>query len=259
MEENMESTVTEDTTPEGGEESTEAVEQTESVEESADTAEPDDGGEAEPAQEAEPTLMLHYNHQPVEISQKDAVTYCQRWMHISREGGTLDKLNRLADGFGVDADKMLEDLLDLNEEKIKASLLEECGGNQEVADKLYELDKIKRGEAIAAAAEKRKNDLSSSDAALQERLASEFSAMQEDFGLDDFSKLPKSVVDTAIGEDINLRDAYLRYWFAESKRKNTNQTQMTAAAKSTAGSQTGVAEKAEDPVMAAMIRAIRGG
>lgn len=264
MEENTEVLEHEDTTPNAemqdgaGETAPEETAPATDGESGADTT-PPEGTAGEGAQPQEEKFLLHYNHQPVEITQKEAQNYCQRWMHLSREGGLLDKINDLADRRGMEAEELIDGLIKAVNDSAMAECLEKAGGNQEIAQILYDKQMDGYKTAHLAANESRKAKADTDAGEVTERLAEEFAAMQSDFGLSDFGQVPKSVIDTAIGEGIHLRDAYLRYQWAESKRAEQNKKQQNAAQRATTGSQQGeTMPNAENSIIAAMMQGVRG-
>ena len=262
MEENTEALVQEDTTPSATAEDTEQSVDTHATVDTDTAGEdttPPDGEEEAEAQPTEQPFVVHYNHKPVELSQSDAQKYCQQWMHINRDGGLMDKITELADRVGDDAETMINRLIENANENEMQSCLEEAGGNEDYARMLYDRKMDGYKTAHLEAKERRAKSETDDVNAVTQRLADEFTDMQDKFPeLTGFEKIPQNVIDTAIGENIHLMDAYLRHKWQESTRRKTNDKQQKYAEAATAGSMSdAVTASADDPIIRQIKAAVR--
>ena len=92
---------------------------------------------------------------------------------------------------------------------------------------------------------------------LQDRLASEFIQLQQEFpNLSDFSAVPKEVMEEAVRDNRHLLDAYLRYERREAKKIEKNTAAQAAAAAASAGSQADRPPVGVNPAVAAAMRAV---
>ncbi len=130
------------------------------------------------------TVGIPYNHKVVEVEMPTVIDYCQQFMHLSRNGGTLEKLNRLADYRGVTADDLLNGLLTAHDDSRREQLLRECNGDEALADSRFAAEQAQREQA------QRGNASFAPIPSVNERLAEEFAGMQADFGMTDFREVP---------------------------------------------------------------------
>lgn len=274
MEENMEVMTPEGTTP------TEPV--TESTTDTAvqgapavDTQpeqQPVEGGEgttpppatdetpAQPTEEVTPvTIPVRFNHEDRELTVEEATTFAQKGMAYDQITPTLEKIRMLAAGCGKSMEEMVDALVEASDNNLRAQLLQEAGGNQNVADRLYELEKGKRQAAYANRRQAEAQAETDARHQLDERLAEEFGELQAEFPeLTDFKAVPKEVVSEAIKKKITLYDAYLRYERKNAKAAAQNASQQAAAAAASTGSRADNAPASvEDPLIEAMLRGVQ--
>lgn len=145
---------------------------------------------------------------------------------VQKNGGTdgnaLDKLRLLSAGCGQTLEELAESLLAASDRALYERLLEEAGGNEALAERLMEGERLKRDDALRKADEesRKKEDDRARERTLCDRLAGEFTVLQKEFpgGFSTFSQVPDTVIRAAAGEGITLLDAYLRFIRAEEKR-----------------------------------------
>ena len=275
MDEFMEAVETEGTTPTPTAES--AAETDVQAETAADTQpmqQPETDGEgttpptateeatAQPTEEpaAVPvTIPVRFNHEERELTMDEATTYAQKGMAYDRITPTLDKIRRLAAGCGKSVDEMVDALVEASDNNLRQQLLVEAGGNQSVADKLYELEKSKRENAYTTRQQAEAQAELDARNSMDERLAAEFLELQAEFPeLTDFRAVPKEVVSEAVRRKISLYDSYLRYERKNAKNAAQNARKQAETAAVAMGSRADRAPAtAEDPLIAAMMEGVR--
>lgn len=276
MSENMEAVGIEPTTPETAAEDvvdTPATDtQPNEVQEEPSTATTPDGEEG--TQEAQPgeagaeqppeeqpafSLPVRFNHKNHNLTTEQATAYAQMGMKYEAEAEQRDKLARLAAGTGKTVAEMIDMLAASQDKLLRQQLLERCNGDQEKADLLMEKEIARRNAAYDEAKRQRIASEESEAKAVTDRLAEQFVELQKEFPeLTAFDGLPQEVVDTALDKDIHLLDAYLRYQRKEDRRVEQNRAASAAAAKASAGSQSGnVGAGEEDPAIKSLRASIR--
>ena len=189
------------------------------------------------------TIPIQFNHESRELS-------------LEELSPTLEKIRFLAAANGKSMQEMVDALAESQDKQLYQSILAECDGNEALANRLFDAEKLKRQTAAesaqkeaAAAQEKEKADLA-------KRLADEFVELQQEFPeLAEFSAVPKSVLDAAV-KGKNLTDAYLRYQRAESKKVSAAKATQEQAAKASAGSQAEGAGETTNPTIDAMLAGV---
>ena len=232
--------------------------------EDADTTPPsaDDDAAAQPTEEpatAPITIPVRFNHEERELTVEEATAFAQKGMAYDRITPTLDKIRRLAAGCGKSMDEMVDALVEASDNNLRQQLLMEAGGNQSVADRLYELEKSKRENAYTTRQQAEAQAELDARNSMDERLAAEFLELQAEFPeLSDFKAVPREVVSEAIKKNISLYDSYLRYERKNTKNAAQNARQQTETAAVTMGSRADRAPAvAEDPLIAAMMEGVR--
>ena len=232
MEDIMESAVTADTIPPTDEEGAGQPVEESATETGAGAAERGTVSGAQPE-----IFSIRYNHEAVEMPLADARRAVQHYLHLTRDGGAFDQLAGLAAVRGVSVEELVESVCASDERELREKLLADADGNREIADRLYELEKIKRGEALTAARQSRVRAAEREKSGTDEQLRAQFAGMKDEFGLTAVSDLPNGVVTAATEEGIPLRDAYLRHLWAEHCRREQNRRQQKTAAAASPGSQ----------------------
>ena len=194
------------------------------------------------------TIPIQYNHESRELTLEG--------LKFDEVSPTLEKIRFLATANGKSMQEMVDALVESQDKQLYSSILAECDGNEALANRLFDAEKLKRQTAAesaqkeaAAAQEKEKADLA-------KRLADEFVELQQEFPeLAEFSAVPKSVLDAAV-KGKNLTDAYLRYQRAESKKVSAAKATQEQAAKASAGSQAEGAGETTNPTIDAMLAGV---
>lgn len=212
-------------------------------------------------------FVIQFNHEERRVTREEAAALAQKGLRLDRleeQTGTpaselvpmLDKLKFLAAANSKSLPEMIDALAESQDKQLYQSILAECDGNEALANRLFDAEKLKRQTAAesaqkeaAAAQEKEKADLA-------KRLADEFVELQQEFPeLAEFSAVPKSVLDAAV-KGKNLTDAYLRYQRAESKKVSAAKATQEQAAKASAGSQAEGAGETTNPTIDAMLAGV---
>ena len=202
------------------------------------------------------TIPIQFNHESRELSLEEAQSLAQKGLKFEELSPTLEKIRFLAAANGKSMQEMVDALAESQDKQLYQSILAECDGNEALANRLFDAEKLKRQTAAesaqkeaAAAQEKEKADLA-------KRLADEFVELQQEFPeLAEFSAVPKSVLDAAV-KGKNLTDAYLRYQRAESKKVSAAKATQEQAAKASAGSQAEGAGETTNPTIDAMLAGV---
>lgn len=202
------------------------------------------------------TIPIQYNHESRELTLEEAQKLAQKGLKFDEVSPTLEKIRFLAAANGKSMQEMVDALAESQDKQLYQSILAECDGNESIAQRLFDAEKLKRQTAAesaqkeaAAAQEKEKADLA-------KRLADEFVELQQEFPeLAEFSAVPKAVLDAAV-KGKNLTDAYLRYQRAESKKVSAAKATQEQAAKASAGSQAEGAGETTNPTIDAMLAGV---
>ena len=148
---------------------------------------------------------------------------------------------------------------DEHDAEVYDRLLERCGGNEEIAKELLEVEKNKHKTAYDSLINEEKKAEETSAQELTQRLASEFEELKEEFpALTEFEKVPKAVVRDAAQKGISLLDAYLRYSHHEQKAAEKVRAAQESAAKNSTGSQTQGTGDTTSPAVSAMLKGVWG-
>ena len=183
------------------------------------------------------TIPIQYNHESRELTLEEAQTLAQKGLKFDEVSPTLEKIRFLATANGKSMQEMVDALVESQDKQLYSSILAECDGNESIAQRLFDAEKLKRQTAAESAQKEATAAQEKEKADLAKRLADEFVELQREFPeMAEFSAVPKSVLDAAV-KGKNLTDAYLRYQRAESKRVSAAKATQEQAAKASAGSQ----------------------
>lgn len=232
---------------------TATAESTDSTQDAPDTTPAADEGETV---QKPVTIPIQYNHESRELTLEEAQALAQKGLKFDELTPTLEKIRFLAAANGKSLQDMVDALVESQDKQVYQALLEECDGNESLANRLFEAEKAKRQSLYedsrrqeTAAAQKAKDDLAA-------RLATEFLELKAEFPeLSEFSAVPGSVLDMAV-KGVNLTDAYLRYQHTESKKAAAAEASQEAAAKASAGSQAAGGGETVNPTIDAMLAGI---
>lgn len=211
-------------------------------------------------EDEEPILTVKYDKQARALSRKDAVSYAQKGMKYDSVLPMLESLKYVAAAEGKTLAEFVQAIRDQHDENAMAALVDRCGGNEEIARELFEVEKGKHQAAYENLLKAEKDAETETEEALTRRLADELAAVREEFPeVTEYSKLPKSVVREADEKHIPLLDAYLRFLHREQRKSEAAKSQQAAAAKASVGAQASAeGNETRDPAIAAMMRGIWG-
>lgn len=205
----------------------------------------------------EPTVKVNFNHQVHDLTLEQARDYAEKGMNYDRIRPALDKLRFLATaGNKSGLEDLADSLIAAHNERLFQSLLGECEGNESIARRLYEAELEKQQKKYESALTQAKNEELAASERLTKRLAEEFVQLQEmNPQLKAFEQVPRTVVDTAVSQNIPLTDAYLRYQYAQDQRAKEAKAAQEAASKASTGAVSHTSADA-DPALEAARRGI---
>lgn len=154
---------------------------------------------------------------------------------------SYDKLEYLAETIGKDVPALIDAMMASSEEAAVEKLKEQCGGNEEVAKKLYAYQKQERlsklGEKKAASLRSKEEMTKAQRDKLQDTLAQGYIELAKEIPdkFPSFKDVPRPVVDMAVKKGISLLDAYLRFEHSENQKRESAKAKQAAAAGSSAG------------------------
>lgn len=257
------------TTPDGSENIENTTAQAESANatpQADDSAQPtetnnvDNETQPQGAQATEPTefkFPVQFNHEIRELSLDETTNAVQKGLYADQIIGKLSVLAAASNAKSVG--EFVDTMLSAHEDSVKSRYAEQCGGDEELAEKLIKAD---REQWIGGGKEMSKawnDDIKQQSGDINKRLAEQFIELQSEIGdIKAFDELPKSVVNTAISKNISLLDAYLRYQHEENKKTAAANTQQAAAKKASAGSLHASTADDSDPALAAALGGIFG-
>lgn len=203
------------------------------------------------------TVPVKYNKQYRELTPDEASVYAQKGMKYESLEPHLAKLRLIGQQTGLSLEKILDGVYQASEDLARKRILEEAGGNQNLANKLMEARQLKNKSAYDAmlsdvqrAAERQKDDNN-------QRLAAEFQELRAAFpalsGIDD---LPDSVLQAALRSGRDLLSEYLRYQHTESRRVKQAEAQGEKARNAAVGSLAGDAAPDDTPALSAMLKGV---
>ena len=197
------------------------------------------------------TIPIRYNHQDRTLTLEQAQALAQKGLKFDELAPVLDRLKTLAAAGGKSVPELVDSLAEEHRQRLYQSLLEECGGNEALAGRLLEAEKL-RQQALFADKQAADKD------ALLRRLADEFVGLQKEFPqLTRFGDLPRTVVEMAAG-GMPLLDAYLRHQHSEHKKVAAAREAAQRAAQASAGSQAAGAGETANPTIEALLAGIWG-
>lgn len=264
MEENVAIDSVEVTTPDAVTDTAASTADAETTSEAADTQSTEpatEGGEGttpppEAAEEATPiTVPVRYRHESRALTLDEASAWSQKGMCYEP---IYEDLRHLAVTMGKSVPEFVETLKAANEHSLYERLLEEAGGNEDVAKRLLELEKQKFNAAYDASKNADLDAEKSETTALQERLAADFEELRAEYPeVTEFKQLPQAVVKLAIDRKIPLMDAYARHLRAENRRISAAAQSAATAATASTGSQANTSgEPIADAAEAAFLRGL---
>ena len=208
----------------------------------------------------EPLITVKYNKQAKSLSRADAVSYAQKGMKYDSVSPMLESLKYVAAAEGKTLAEFVDAIRNQHDENAMAELIDQCGGNDELAGELFEARKGKHKEAYENLLKAEQDAEVETEEAVTQRLADELAALREEFPeITEYSKLPKAVVREADEKGIPLLDAYLRFLHREQRKSEAAKAQQATAAKASVGAQASAeGNETRDPTIAAMMKGIWG-
>lgn len=253
------------TTPDGSEEVETATAQepepnaTSEHGDSAQTTETntDDSGESAGEQSEEFKFPVQFNHQIRELTLDETTDAVQKGLYAEQ---LIGKLAFLASASGAkNVNEFIDTMITAHEDSVKSRYSEECGGNEELAEKLMKADREQWDDGGKKLFAGWNDTIREQEGDINRRLAEQFIELQGEVGeFKSFDEVPKSVVNTAIKQNISLLDAYLRYRHAQQKKTDAANEQQAAAKKASAGSLNAGAVSSSDPALSAALSGIFG-
>lgn len=217
------------------------------AEETEDTAPEaaDSAADVEEPEQPKQTVRVKFNKQEREYSIEDAAPLVEKGLKWDSFKENHEKLKFLAAASDKTVGELIEALIVSSDNALRQSILDECGGNEAVADKLFNLQKADRqrkfDEFKVKEAEQSKLDAEEEQKQLSNRLASDFLELCKEIPdkFEKFTDIPDTVVQTAISKHISLTDSYLRYERAQAKKTEAVKVKQAEAAKKSTGSLSG--------------------
>ena len=203
------------------------------------------GTEPEKAQTEEesepPSISLSVGGEEKTYTPEEAAPLVENGLKWQAFQESYDKLEYLAETIGKDVPALVDAMMRSSEEAAVEKLKEQCGGNEEVAKKLYAYQKQERlsklGEKKAASLRSKEEMTKAQRDKLQDTLAQGYIELAKEIPdkFPSFKDVPRPVVDMAVKKGISLLDAYLRFEHSENQKRESAKAKQAAAAGSSAG------------------------
>ncbi len=158
------------------------------------------------------TVPIKFNKETRNISLEEASLLAQKGLKFEAIEKEYNSLKALASKENKSVPKFIEELIEGKKEKEKAELLEKCGGDEKIAERILKSEG------------KGKND-------------NGFSELSESFPeIKSLEDLPEEVIEKAQLNGTFLLDEYLRYLLAQDKKVKAVNKKVKAAQKASTGS-----------------------
>lgn len=204
-------------------------------------------------------ITIKYNHAFRELTADEAKTYAQMGVRYESITPMLDKLKAVAAYNGKTVAEVVDALAEKDDADMRQKILDECKGDEALAERLIEVERQKRGAVLKAAQDEEAKSEADAEEALHKRLAEEFIELQTDFpDITELKMLPKSVVEDALKNNKSLLSAYLMHNHKAELARKQAESVSNAAAKASAGSAGSDAEGGHNPAVEAFRKAFRG-
>lgn len=223
------------------------------------TTSPAESAETEAHEEAEEKpfyLPVKVNHEERELTLDEATKYAQ--LGLAQEP-VFGRMSRIANECGKTLTEMLTDMENSIRDNLYNRLLEEAGGNEEIAKRLLEVEMRERDAAYENTVKSEEKAQADEKDRQKERLAGELQELMTEFpNISSAKDVPKSVYADASKNKRSLLDAYLRYQHAEGRKIREAKASQEAASAASVGSRRDAAPAGDpDPVMQALNRGLR--
>lgn len=200
------------------------------------TAEAESGGMEEPAVEdvsprepegsgGGPVIRAKYNKQEMTFTAEEAVPLVQMGLKFRAIEPSVRKLRQLAAAEGLGLTALIDRLARENEEAIYRKTLDECGGNEDAAQRLFAYQQQER--------ERTFSEKAAEEEAFQE-LCEAFPGRFREPG-----DLPREAAELAARRGISLLDAYLRVEHDGAEKAAKERERQEKAALASSGSMAG--------------------
>lgn len=181
--------------------------------------------------ENEVTVPVKFNKVTQNLSIQEAANLAQKGLKFEHISEDYDRLRRLAAKKDVSVSQLLDNIEKAENQTQRQSLLEKCGGDEELVNHIVSLENKNEG-----------------DNGFQE-IKSFFPDIENP------EMLPQSVIDASKLRGTKLLDEYLRYQLKEKRSRAENQKSQKAAENAAVGSQH-QSGAALDPVNSEFLRGI---
>ncbi len=177
------------------------------------------------------TVPIKFNKEIKHLSLEDAASLAQKGMKLDAISEELSRLRRIAALGGKSIPEFLTALERQQSENKKEELLKECGGNEELAQRIMRLEAEMEGDGV--------------DLAELQQFFPAVKAVED---------LPQAVVERAQKLGSNLLDEYLRYREGERIKRREGERYAKAASAASVGSQSnsGAADTANTEFLRAL-------
>lgn len=180
------------------------------------------------------TIPIKFNKEIRRISADEAAALAQKGMKFDMISSDLERLRRMASSSGSSITDFITALEENQAQAKRLEVLEECGGNESLADKIIKLQ-----------AESGKAD-------------EDITELQSFFPeIKDKSALPESVLERAQLTGENLLNCFLRYRLSQERAAQSEAKAQKAAANSSVGSLSS-ADNGRDATSAEFLRGLWG-
>ncbi len=237
----------------------ETIDETENVDQQASDAQ-DTETNAETADPNEAIVIpTKFNKQMRYLSVTEARDYAEKGMKYDSLSPVLESLKYVAASEGKTLAEFVEAVRHQHDANLYAAFMDRCGGDEELAKQLLEVEKGKHQAAYEDLLKTEKAAETETEEAITKRLADELAEVRAEFpDIASFDKLPQSVIREADAKGISLLDALLRHEHREQRKTVAAKAEQAAAAKASAGAQAAAGTENTDPTIAAMMKGIWG-
>lgn len=213
----------------------------------ADASPAQENAAAAPAQAGEPpaqgepcdeeaSITYRFNHRTERMSVSEAPAYIQKGKRLDTLAPQLDRLQYIAEARGKTLGDLIGELEQSFEQSERQALLRQCGGNEETANRLYDLQKAERMAGYKSFSKSLEEEETAERDEMNRRMGEQLSQLQREFPeIKDFAALPQEAVKEAVEQDIPLLDAYLRYRHRNGRRAEEAKQQQAKADAAGAG------------------------
>lgn len=215
-------------------------------EDAVSAAQADEASETteEPATDAESRetrIRVKFNKRERSYTPEEAAPLVEMGLKWDSFRENHEKLKYLALSHGKTVGELIDTLMDGNDKLLYRQTLSECGGNEAAAQKLFAMQQSARRQKFDEAAAREQGQGAEEEVRergrLQQRLADEYAVLSQEMPgkFSKFADIPAPVVREAVGENIPLMDAYLRFAYRESKKREAERAAQADLAKRSAG------------------------